>query len=178
MKLQISPLNEGENHLSYDSSRDVWVKHLMDGIEKREGFRFQTPMGIELSLTKLEPDYYMRGKLTFTLAMPCARCVESFVLPMQHNFELAFNHVASNAARSELSEESEELDINFFSGNEIELDPVIEEQFFLSLPYQAICSEQCRGMCQQCGKNLNQEACQCAKDSSLSPFSVLKQIKP
>jgi uncharacterized protein len=178
MKLSISTLNEGENALEFNSIRDSWLKNLISRIEREGGFHFETPLGLDLRLTKLEPDYYLRGKMNYCIAVPCARCAESFKMPVDQAFELALSHVKSAEAGSEkISEESEELDINFFSGNEIDLEPMVEEQFQLSLPYKALCSNNCRGVCQKCGKNLNQGNCDCKSDSETNPFSILKQIK-
>lgn len=176
MKLVISQLSEGENRFHFESPKDGWVKTVIAEVGKG-GYRVKSEMEIDLNLTKLEPDYYLRGKMKFGVEQNCDRCAEGFVLPVDHSFDVALAHVSVKAKKAELTDESEELDINFFEGNEIELVPVIEEQFFLSLPYQSICREECKGICQQCGKNLNVAECACQKNRKLTPFSVLQSYK-
>ncbi len=182
MKLQISQLNEGETPLHFESSKEGWLKELMARIEKQtKEVRFEKskPMLVDLRLTKLEPDYYLRGKMNFALGQVCARCAETFSQPIQQGFELALSHVSSGRhVEAKLEEESEELDINFFEGNEIDLAPVLEEQFYLSLPLKAVCDPNCKGICQHCGKNLNSGPCGCTKETNMSPFAVLKNLKP
>ncbi len=180
MKLQISQLNEGETPLRYDSSKDAWLKALMTSIEKQKReIRFEKPMVVDLRLTKLEPDYYLKGRIDFEANEPCGRCAEASSLPMKHSFEIGLSHVQSGKKREAKAEEdSEEVDLIFFEGNELDLGPILEEQIFLSLPLQALCNPDCKGICQHCGKNLNSATCGCQKDFNLSPFAVLKDLKP
>lgn len=177
MKLPISRIEEGDNKLHFESARDGWVKQLITQIGDK-GYRITGPLSIDMNLTKLEPDYYLRGKLETEIEQPCARCAESFKLPIGHSFELGLAHVSHQKAQDPLlSEESEELDVIYFEGPDIDVGAVIEEQFFLSIPYQAVCKESCLGLCQQCGKNRNLGPCECSKGMENSPFSVLKQLK-
>ena len=177
MKLPITKLNEGENPFDFDSYRDGWLREVVHRVEK-QGYRVEGKLSAKLNLTKLEPDYYLKGRLDFDVHQQCARCAEGFALPIHHSFDVALAHVSQVKIRgSELTEESEELDINFFEGHEIDLTPIIEEQFFLSIPYQAVCKTDCQGMCQSCGKNLNNGPCTCAQASKVNAFSVLQDYK-
>jgi len=45
------------------------------------------------------------------------------------------------------------------------------------LPLKAICREDCKGLCPHCGKNLNQEQCNCAEPMEDPRWSALKEIK-
>lgn len=177
MKLRIAELREGENPFQMESGKEPWLRDLISRVEK-EGFSFSAPMNVDIRLTKLEPDYYLRGSMGFALKQPCARCAETFELPIKHQFELALNHVPGLTKEVfQASEESEELDITFFHGNEIDLDPVLEEQFFLSVPLKSVCRDNCKGICQKCGKNLNQGACGCKESDPAHPFSILETLK-
>ncbi|MFM8313374.1 MAG: YceD family protein [Deltaproteobacteria bacterium] len=177
MKIAVTSLVEGENLFHFDSTKDSWLKELVQEISN-EGYQFNTPLRVDANLTKVEPDFYLRGKLCCSVEQSCARCAEVFDLKVNSSFEVALANVPSGKLRSpELTEESEELDINFFEGNEIDLNPIITEQFFLSIPYQALCKPDCLGICQQCGSNLNTKMCQCAEKKSVTPFSVLQEVK-
>lgn len=177
MKLLISQLHEGQNPFCFRSKTDPWIDTLVRDLET-SGYVLKSPLEVNLELTKVEPDYYMRGKMQFVVEQTCARCVENFSFPVKHPFEVALAHVENTKVKSsQLSNESEELDINFFEGNEIDLDPILKEQFVLSLPYQSVCSGECRGMCQYCGKNLNHGPCECGDGHRISPFSTLRDLK-
>jgi len=177
MKLQISQMVEGENPFHFESDKDGWVKDVLHHVEK-QGYHVQGNLTLDLNITKLEPDYYMRGRLSFKVSQICSRCAEAFPLPLNFPFEMGFVHAANvKSQESAASEESEELDVNFFEGNEIDLSPIVEEQFFLSIPYQALCKPDCNGICQQCGQNLNFSQCNCKKEIAENPFSVLQRLK-
>jgi uncharacterized protein len=176
MNLLISQLNEGENTFNYESSRDTWLGEVIAHIQK-EGYRLLSPIEIALKLIKLEPDYYLKGSLKFSVEQACARCAENFALKVTHPFDVALAHVHAIRPRSaELTEESEELDVNYFEGNEIQLNPILEEQFFLSIPFQSVCQSDCKGICQKCGKNLNEGTCMCKAADKLNPFAVLENF--
>lgn len=176
MKILIKQLSEGEHAFQFDSAKDTWVKEVLQGISK-QGYALKGDLALQFSLTKLEPNYYLKGQMRFSVGQCCARCAEDFALPIAHPFAVAMVHVSNDAKPPpEFTEAQNELDINFFDGNEIDLKPVISEQFFLSLPYQSTCSPDCKGICQQCGVNLNQETCECAEKYKATPFSVLKNL--
>lgn len=180
MKLITSQLHEGENPLSFSSEKDAWVQTLVNDISE-QGSVLRSPMGLTLSLTKLEPDYYLKGRMVFEVEQSCSRCAESFGLKISHPIELALVHGTSGTSsqKTALTEETDQLDVTYFDGPDIDLDPLMKEQFFLSLPYQAVCKADCRGVCQSCGQNLNTKVCGCAeKVAPISAFEALKNFKP
>ncbi|MBM4294554.1 MAG: DUF177 domain-containing protein, partial [Deltaproteobacteria bacterium] len=54
-----------------------------------------------------------------------------------------------------------DLDVDFISGENIDLQGIVREQIILSMPLKPLCHEDCRGLCPGCGANLNREACTC-----------------
>ena len=178
MKLLITQINEGENHLQFQSDNEGWLKDVAQHLQN-DGHELAQPIRADLRLTKLEPDYLLRGNLQFSVIQNCSRCAEPFPLAITHGFDVALAHVTQNPrgrALERLSEESEALDVQFFEGNEIDLKPIVQEQFFLSLPYQAVCKVDCKGVCQHCGRNLNLKAdCGCAPANPLNPFALLRE---
>ena len=176
MNLVISRLREGENLFSFNSLTDGRLKTMLSQLGTK-GFLVRDNIEVSINLTNLEPNYYLQGSMSFTVDQSCARCAEVFPLPIQHNFQLALAHVQyGEGEKVSQSPEGEELDINYFDGNVIDLAPLIEEQFVLSIPYRALCTPQCKGICQKCGINLNRASCECAEDVSLKPFSQLKNF--
>jgi len=73
--------------------------------------------------------------------------------------------------------DDDELNFEFFDGEVIEVDRLVAEQIFLSLPFKVLCSETCRGICPGCGVNLNLEPCRCKTDSKGSAFAKLESLK-
>src|SRR5712671_5730555 len=71
-----------------------------------------------------------------------------------------------------------ETKIEFYVGEGLFLADVIKEQVLLALPLKVICQSDCRGLCPNCGANLNHEECRCethATDPRMAPLARLKQ---
>lgn len=179
MKLVIAQLKPGENLFHFQSPQEKWLQAAVAPLVA-QGAVVTGPIEVQLSLTNLEPDYYLKGRMQFTLDQTCVRCAESFALPVDQAFEMGLAHVKTagrQTVKPALSEESEELDIQYFEGNELDLTPLLQEQILLSLPYAPVCSPQCKGICQTCGTNLNLGVCHCQKKTPVNAFAVLAQME-
>jgi len=176
MKVLVSTLHPGENR--FPMGRDNWPAEMRKQLESL-GFRLEKPPVIDFNLIKMEPDYYMRGKLEFAIEQICARCADPFFHSITHPFHIALTRSIDPGKNhsAKLGEETDELDITLFDGNELDLDEILLEQFHLSLPYQCVCSAECKGICQHCGKNRNTEPCSCQDKPIPSAFEALEQLR-
>ena len=148
MELVIAQLKEGENPFTFSSVNDAWMAEIITDVEK-QGYRLKSPLTSELSLVNSEPEYYLTGKLHFDVEQSCSRCADNFKLHIDHPFHVSLVHIANYKAKiKENADNDTDLDVNFFEGNEINLAPLLEEQFFLSIPYQVVCKDSCLGICQ------------------------------
>jgi uncharacterized protein len=71
----------------------------------------------------------------------------------------------------------DDLGMSYYASDEIDLAPLIGEQVLLALPTRPLCAENCRGLCGQCGANLNRDTCHCAAagdDPRMALFRTLK----
>ena len=78
-------------------------------------------------------------------------------------------------------EDYQDIEVAYYKeGEPVDLRPLIAEQIYLKAPQYPYCQDSCKGLCVQCGANLNEQTCSCAgrlKSETLSPFSVLKKLK-
>ncbi len=68
-----------------------------------------------------------------------------------------------------------------YDGEEVDVSPLIREQLLLALPTRPLCQEGCRGLCPQCGANLNLNSCDCSAakfDPRLEALRSLKISRP
>ena len=73
----------------------------------------------------------------------------------------------------------EDLDTSVYRDDQIDLNEVLREQFYLALPMKPLCREDCAGLCPKCGTNRNTGTCSCAtgfEDPRLAPLRGLKQV--
>ncbi len=58
----------------------------------------------------------------------------------------------------------------------LDLEELIFTEVYVSLPTKFLCREDCKGLCCECGKNLNQGSCECSKEEIDPRFAKLKEL--
>lgn len=105
----------------------------------------------------------VEGNFEITLTIPCDRCLQSVNVPLS----VAFTHQVlspekENAASEKISNaEAFDEEQCFISGYELDTDALINNEILINMPVKVLCSEDCKGICPVCGKNLNQGDCGC-----------------
>jgi uncharacterized protein len=132
---------------------------------------------------------FAAGTFHGELTVACSRCVDPVTLVLDEALRVTFmpRHEIpdddDDAAPAKPGDEDdgaevneEDIDVFPFDGERIDLEPVFREQFVLAIPYAPLCSETCKGLCQQCGINLNTATCKCEPpiDPRLAPLKGLK----
>lgn len=75
-----------------------------------------------------------------------------------------------------LDNEDEEDDFIICEGDELDIEELAVSMFILGFDSKNLCKEDCKGLCQKCGANLNEQACNC-KDESIDPrLEILAQL--
>lgn len=122
------------------------------------------------------------GNIRTTVELPCDRCLEPARLPAEVAMEERFPLQEVMHPRLP-TEEDAEFDntlatvIHLDAGKPIlNLDELIRQQLVMNLPIQILCDPDCRGLCSQCGANLNEGDCGCAPDTTASPFAGLAAL--
>jgi len=64
-----------------------------------------------------------------------------------------------------------------YEGDEIDFTREITEQVILAIPFKPLCSEDCKGLCSNCGAELNISNCACSQDNMNLQFNALKNLK-
>ena len=110
----------------------------------------------ELMAERVDHTVTLRGTITLELLFDCSRCAE----PTQSRLEFPWRIVLlPRPSRSGPAEEDEGT--GYHNGREIDLDRLIVDQVVLVLPDVVLCRPECRGLCPQCGANLNDGPCTC-----------------
>ncbi len=125
---------------------------------------------------------FAAGTFKGHLIVACSRCVNEVRLDIDEQLRVTFMPPSEMPADdTESSEEgaevsTEDLDLFPFDGERIDLEPLFREQFVLAVPYAPLCREDCRGLCPQCGIDLNTGTCACEKpiDPRLAALKGLK----
>jgi uncharacterized protein len=147
-----------------------------------ENFRIVEPVRLAADLDKDHDKVRIAGKIRTTLELDCSRCLEGFAVPVDAAFDLLYVPMAAEPAIGEEKEiEEDDLDTAYYRDGVIDLADLVREQLYLVLPMKPLCQEGCRGLCPECGTNLNSGACDCApawEDPRLAPLKALARTKP
>jgi uncharacterized protein len=80
------------------------------------------------------------------------------------------------ASEHEREVQDDDVETSYYRDDEVDLNELIREQFYLALPMKPLCTEECRGLCPQCGANLNTDTCDCATEWVDPRLAALKNI--
>ncbi len=131
----------------------------------------------QVHLSKHGSDILVRGSLSGQMELACSRCLESFPLPAAIDFDLLLVPGPPTAAAGDEELSPTDLDLDYYTGESVDLESLLREQIILMMPLKPLCDEGCQGLCPRCGANLNRETCTCSTDTVNSPFAVLAKLK-
>ncbi len=132
-------------------------------------FRLLKPVCYELSVAKFDDTVTIDGALDVSASLACGRCLEEFDIELSVTMSIKLVPGTELPDSPEMELRGEDLDIYYYEGDEINIDPFIYEEVILNMPVRPLCSEACKGICPQCGKNKNTEQCDCPE----APLSLL-----
>ncbi|MDY6850940.1 MAG: DUF177 domain-containing protein [Thermodesulfobacteriota bacterium] len=145
------------------------------GKEEGGSIRLAGPLTLRLELAPAGSRIVVRGALRTAVHSACARCLEAFDFVVAENIFVVYAPEVEGREQEEM--EAEAPGLEFFTGEEIDLWPVIAEHLVLGLPIKALCRKECLGLCPVCGKNLNLGPCRCDVRSGHPGLAGLKEIK-
>lgn len=174
MKIRIEDIKDEGVELSFSWDRMSFETFLAPNDPYE--IDFDGPLDVRIFFKKRSNCIHVRGNVHGRLIATCHRCLERFSWELDLPLEtFLYNKSYMDATVTEEIElEEEELEEEFFEGEEIDVDLIVAEEIFLALPQVLLCSESCKGLCSQCGANLNREPCACKKAID-SPFASLLQ---
>lgn len=159
--IELEPIfnNIGEK-LDFDYELDL------SDIDLYTYYPFAQPVRVKGSVFNKAGVVQLKADTTFTYSAPCDRCAQhttkDLSIPVDHVLVTSLN-----------DEENDELIL--VESLRFNLDELVTEDILLGLPTRHLCKEDCKGVCQYCGKNLNDDSCNCS--APLDPrLAALQQL--
>lgn len=118
-----------------------------------------------------DKELQIQAETKVTILIPCDRCLED----VEQEFPLQFTkYVDLGTPDAELKEGFDES--NFIDGYHLDVDKMLYNEILIGWPTKVLCREDCRGICNVCGQNLNVGTCNC-EDTGLDPrMSVVRDL--
>ncbi len=136
------------------------------------------PLNVTLDVVRDGERFLISGHVAGELRLACDRCLDTYCYEIHRRFRVALSPPElQETFQSETELEMEDMAVEFIENSNVDLDDVIREQIYLSLPMKTLCSEACAGLCPGCGINLNRETCTCNGSSGHPAFQKLKSLR-
>lgn len=156
------------------------------GASRRVDLRLPVPDGFDFPLIQVGAPLHLqgviesvvdgllvRGLLSAELELRCARCLHAT------SQEVAADVVELYVDPAHATAEAlSDLEAGYaVADDHIDLDALLRDGLAPSAPYQPLCSDDCQGLCAQCGADLNTAGCECDEDDVDPRWTVLAQLR-
>jgi uncharacterized protein len=128
----------------------------------KEELKFKEPLKFDLTISRKGYKFLFNGNIEASITLQCDRCLEEF----EYSINTKFNFMYI----------SNEDTMEYISGSVLNLKDLIFGEVYLNIPFKKLCKIDCKGLCSQCGENLNNSKCKCRAVNVNSPFAKLKTI--
>jgi uncharacterized protein len=109
------------------------------------------------------------GEISGSAKHVCHRCLDEFDATVTIPFKEIYQQAGAGAPEPDERQA-------YYSGDEIDISDLVRETLVLSEPLKTLCSENCRGLCPQCGTNLNRGSCACDRDTIDPRLAALQKL--
>ena len=137
---------------------------------------FAEPVQVTLSVSRCIDTFTADGLIRCPLRGECCRCLTAVEQGLEIPLRVVFQR--KEASEEELEAvEDEEFEILSPGTREIDLKEFIRAEIVLELPLRVYCSEDCKGLCPQCGRDLNRDPCGCEEDTGDPRWAALSGLQ-
>lgn len=159
MNINISRIKNSEGKIAINETID-FGKVSFGGAE----YEFKNVLFVG-NIVNIGGSLELKATVTGEYETPCARCLK----PVMSSFDADIYE--------DLTGEDADEELIVKDGNEWDLTELVLSDILLELPMSVLCSEDCKGFCPSCGKDLNSGSCSCEKEQWDSRFDILKNFK-
>jgi uncharacterized protein len=174
LKVRIADLKDKTLHLEAEEPVTDYPE-LLAMTESGE-CRFLSPLHLDFTVAREYDHIRASGRIETAVRITCARCLTEFDVNIDSSFTVFYTKSAEPLDEEvELAEE--DLISKSYDGEEIDFSSEVAEQVIMEIPFKPLCRENCKGLCSNCGANLNDGDCGCDRNPGSFKFSALKGIK-
>jgi uncharacterized protein len=125
-------------------------------------------------IKKFKENFLFTGKIKTKLKLQCNTCLTDFVYVLNANILL--NYVRKDETNADEDYINEKEYYNSFEGFFINITEDIRQWILLNIPFYPKCKDDCLGLCQSCGTNLNEQKCDCDSRNNQNDYGIFNNI--
>jgi DUF177 domain-containing protein len=139
------------------------------------GARFVEPVAVAVALRKIGDSIGVTGEIFTKVMFECVRCLREFLSPLGISVDARFLPGRVELSPGEHAMPADQAENYYYGQDVILLDDLVRQELLLAIPINPQCKPDCRGLCSQCGQDLNLVNCQCPPPSD-SQLSALRSL--
>ncbi len=170
MKVSLEELKEGEGRKTFACEPSA-----LDLPENSPPFG--RTVGVDLRLLRRSGGISVEGEVSFSAELICSRCARPFQSSFREPIDLLYKKGKPEVGEGQVHLSEEEAKTLFYDGDTIDLTAPIRDTVLLAIPMKPLCKEDCKGLCQYCGKDLNEGPCGCDEDRIDPRWQRLAKLK-
>lgn len=162
---------------------DITTKnHSFDVVEPvaflEEGKELTADVQAKFVVSQHKEDIYrLCGNLKAQVLKSCDRCGKAVQFHVDEDFQYELLLQEEPQLGSEYQCSDEDCELLYLADPEVYSNDILSEQLLLALPAHILCTDGCKGLCDQCGVDLNKKQCTCKESNENSPFAILKNLQ-
>jgi uncharacterized protein len=128
---------------------------------------------VEAEVAKTDGELHLQGEVETDLQCTCDRCLNAFTAHLHPTFVVHYVFRDEDAARFDPAE----TQIIPPGTPAIDIGDDVRQVVQMAVPLKLLCKDTCKGLCPQCGKNLNEGACECRPGPSDPRWDALRDLR-
>ena len=128
-------------------------------------------------LMRTQRSILVKCALNTEVELTCSRCLCRFRQPLKIKFEEEFYPTLDVQSGAPLLPPEDAAAFTIDEQHTLDLAEAVRQYALLAIPMKALCKKECAGLCATCGKNLNQNKCDCPTDDTDPRWSKLAELK-
>lgn len=136
------------------------------------GGQFLSDIDIRAEVTTVVEDLLVNLIVKSQGLFECDRCCETFQKTIESDLRVIYT-----CDRLKVQDvQDDEIKLIPYGMNEIDITQDVIDALYLAVPVKKLCRETCKGLCSQCGVNLNKEDCTCQKKDVDPRWEALEHL--
>jgi uncharacterized protein len=133
---------------------------------KLEDLELQNLVG-KVDIGRTPQGLVVQGKFEADTKIECVRCLKEFTFPLDWEFTELYAFTKKSLSESELLVPDDA---------HIDLAPLVREYALLEIPIKPLHDPDCKGLCIECGQDLNVADCGHSQQEGDTPFGDLRKL--
>ncbi|MGI5899193.1 MAG: YceD family protein [Christensenellales bacterium] len=136
--------------------------------------KLTSPVTVSGTMTAFGHDVALVGEAFTEADVRCGLCLKPLKIKISFDYGELLRRQGYQGEDEDVAEEDVQ-ELMYFDGSSCDISESVAHALLLHLPMRHVCSQDCKGLCAGCGKDLNEGACVCGPDEN-SPFAALASL--